>query len=62
MNVGDLVKIKDNKSYKHFCGIIVEELSQNQVSVSIIVDNRIYINQIKKSDLILLSRHNRENG
>tara|TARA_Y100000296_G_scaffold79170_1_gene102782 strand:- start:1387 stop:1575 length:189 start_codon:yes stop_codon:yes gene_type:complete len=59
MHIGDLVEIKTNKgkAYKHYHGIVIEELANNKVSVSFVVDEQIFINQVNKSDLTLLSEH-----
>jgi len=61
MQIGDLVKTKKaTDACKHFCGIIIEELPYNKVSVSFVFHNEIYVNQVNISDLILLSQHTTE--
>ena len=55
MQIGDLVRLKNTDV--NFFGIIVEEVSTNQVSVSFTDGRKIYINQVRKSDLELLSHY-----
>jgi len=55
VQIGDLVRLKNTDV--NFFGIIVEEVSTSQVSVSFTDGRKIYINQVRKSDLELLSHH-----
>ena len=59
MQIGDLVRLKN--ADVNFFGIIIEEISQNEVSVGFISDTKIYINQIRIADLELLSAFGKKN-
>ena len=59
VQIGDLVRLKNTDV--NFFGIIVEEISQNEVSVGFISDTKIYINQIRIADLELLSAFGKKN-
>jgi len=59
VHIGDLVRIK-NADVNVF-GIIVEKISKNQVSVGFISGDKIYINQVRTTDLELLSAFGEKN-
>ena len=55
MRVGDLVQYKNVDV--NFLGIVVEELDYRQVSVCYTWENKVYINQVARSDLKVLSQN-----
>jgi len=55
MRVGDLVQYKNVDV--NFLGIVVEELDYRQVSVYYTWKNKVYINQVARSDLKVLSQN-----
>ena len=55
MRVGDLVQYKNVDV--NFLGIVVEELDYRQVRVCYTWENKVYINQVARSDLKVLSQN-----
>ena len=55
MRVGDLVQYKN--ADVNFLGIVVEELDYRQVSVYYTWENKVYINQVARVDLKVISQN-----